>query len=492
MLRKVLAILMLTLFILNNTVIAAEGDEDMFSVYTDRDTVINGVVRKDISYIEDVGNGYLVDKKDDYGNTACYFTSDFINFKEVNVYVADEDVTLPGSATGVLGEIIWADGVYIARMNDYDTPAHSGRFVEKLGNLYILDTDFQLIKKIQFDWYVREISCVDGIYYVRLDNTALLKHSNVYKDHVDKVYSSSDLINWSERPDFKHVPLSNGLTTVIHNDDVTISTFNDNAVCNNIVYEKVNIAYRTGAEIFTDFRDRNINVVGDYYIIPCNDPDKPNIFWVSKDGIYFTLFSVPEKYRISTIENAPEYISIGVSNVDGTYFSENDGEYSHSIYLHLSKNKINEYLQEDNIYIQLNDKILGFDQPPVMEDDRTLVPMRFLFEQMGAEVTWDEATQAATATINTSALGAEGASATGRATLSNSDISFPNLAKTEKSVTFSVDNTTATVNGTIATMDVPARLINDQTFVPLRFLSENLGYTVDWDEATNTAIITTE
>ena len=150
------------------------------------------------------------------------------------------------------------------------------------------------------------------------------------------------------------------------------------------------------------------------------------------------------------------------------------------------------YQFDDLTYVQLNDKILGFDQPPVMEDDRTFVPMRFLFEQMGAEVTWDEANQAATATINASALGAEAASATGRATLSNSDIGFPNLAKTEKSVTFSVDNTTATVNGATATMDVPARLINDQTFVPLRFLSENLGYTVDWDEATNTAIITTE
>ena len=68
----------------------------------------------------------------------------------------------------------------------------------------------------------------------------------------DRVYSSSDLINWSERPDFKHVPLSNGLTTVIHNDDVTISTFNDNAVCNNIVYEKVNIAYRTGEMCIRD------------------------------------------------------------------------------------------------------------------------------------------------------------------------------------------------------------------------------------------------
>lgn len=55
-----------------------------------------------------------------------------------------------------------------------------------------------------------------------------------------------------------------------------------------------------------------------------------------------------------------------------------------------------------------------------------------------------------------------------------------------------IDDTNATVNGETATMDVPARLINDQTFVPLRFLSENLGYDVQWDESTNTAIITTE
>lgn len=55
-----------------------------------------------------------------------------------------------------------------------------------------------------------------------------------------------------------------------------------------------------------------------------------------------------------------------------------------------------------------------------------------------------------------------------------------------------IDDTNATVNGEAATMDVPARLINDQTFVPLRFLSENLGYDVQWDESTNTAIITTE
>jgi hypothetical protein len=41
-------------------------------------------------------------------------------------------------------------------------------------------------------------------------------------------------------------------------------------------------------------------------------------------------------------------------------------------------------------------------------------------------------------------------------------------------------------------MDVPARLINDKTMVPLRFLSENLGYNVQWDEAANMVTITTE
>ena len=102
--------------------------------------------------------------------------------------------------------------------------------------------------------------------------------------------------------------------------------------------------------------------------------------------------------------------------------------------------------------------------------------MRFLFEQMGADVNWNEETQTATATVPID---------TNRQmrTFSN---------EKEKSVTFSIDDTTATVNGETATMDVPARLVNDKTMVPLRFLSENLGYNVEWDEATNTAIITTE
>lgn len=144
--------------------------------------------------------------------------------------------------------------------------------------------------------------------------------------------------------------------------------------------------------------------------------------------------------------------------------------YDLSSYFRISK----KYLDELPI-VRLNNTVLGFSTPPVMEEDRMLVPMRFLFEQMGAEVNWDENTQTATATVPLSA-----------------DAQLRTFgAETAKSVTFAIDNTTATVNGSTAEMDVPARLVNDKTMVPLRFLSENLGCTVDWDEATNTAIITT-
>ena len=114
----------------------------------------------------------------------------------------------------------------------------------------------------------------------------------------------------------------------------------------------------------------------------------------------------------------------------------------------------------DNPTVVYNGKVLGFKNSIITENDRTLIPMRFLFEQMGAEVSWDETTNTAT------------------------------VSKASDVVSFSIDNLTATVNAQPKTMDVPARLINDKTYIPLRFLSEELGYTVEWDEEANTVIIT--
>ena len=51
--------------------------------------------------------------------------------------------------------------------------------------------------------------------------------------------------------------------------------------------------------------------------------------------------------------------------------------------------QIDEALNVSDIYVQFQDKILGFETPPVIESGSTLVPMRFLFEQMGADVEWN-------------------------------------------------------------------------------------------------------
>jgi len=85
-----------------------------------------------------------------------------------------------------------------------------------------------------------------------------------------------------------------------------------------------------------------------------------------------------------------------------------------------------------------------------------------IIEQMGAEVDWDEASQTAT------------------------------VRQAQQSVAFSIDNPQAQVNAAPVQMQVPARLINGKTMVPLRFLSENLGYNVEWDAENKTAVITTK
>lgn len=58
----------------------------------------------------------------------------------------------------------------------------------------------------------------------------------------------------------------------------------------------------------------------------------------------------------------------------------------------------------DVSYVIIGDKVVGFEILPVIRDDRTLVPMRFLFEQIGVDVEWNQETQTAIATMNNTAV----------------------------------------------------------------------------------------
>lgn len=108
----------------------------------------------------------------------------------------------------------------------------------------------------------------------------------------------------------------------------------------------------------------------------------------------------------------------------------------------------------------VNDTETILDVAPYIKGGRTLVPLRFMESALGAEIKWDPATRSAT--------------------LKTSD--------TEVHVT--IGKKMAHVNGEEVALDVAAEIKGGRTFVPLRFVSENLGADVEYDADTKTIIIT--
>ncbi len=112
------------------------------------------------------------------------------------------------------------------------------------------------------------------------------------------------------------------------------------------------------------------------------------------------------------------------------------------------------------IQVLLNNKPLSFEQPPVLENGRVLVPLRAIFEAMGATLAWDANTQTITATSN------------------------------GKVIVLKVGDSQAQIDGISYTLDVPPQMVNGHTLVPLRFIAESFGCSVNWDGAQQTVTIT--
>lgn len=104
---------------------------------------------------------------------------------------------------------------------------------------------------------------------------------------------------------------------------------------------------------------------------------------------------------------------------------------------------------------------LATDAPPVIVDGRTLVPVRAIFEKLGASVNWDANTQTVTAVTG------------------------------EKTITLKLNDTSSYVNNELKTLDVPAQIVDGRTMVPARFVGESLGCQVLWDANTQTVNVNT-
>ena len=113
------------------------------------------------------------------------------------------------------------------------------------------------------------------------------------------------------------------------------------------------------------------------------------------------------------------------------------------------------------ISVYVNGEKLEFDVAPVLLNDRTMVPMRKIFETLGATVSWNGDTETAS--------GVRGG----------------------VRVSVSIDNTKAFIDGKATMLDQPAVLLNDRTLVPLRFIAEAYGAKVEWVDETQTVNIST-
>lgn len=116
----------------------------------------------------------------------------------------------------------------------------------------------------------------------------------------------------------------------------------------------------------------------------------------------------------------------------------------------------------DPIKVLIDQKLISFEQPPVIIEGNTLVPMRAIFEILGATIKWDQENYSVTAT------------------------------KGIQTIELKIGDNKALLNGETIELEVPAQLFNSNTMVPVRFISESLGADVKWDGMTQTVVISTK
>ncbi len=104
----------------------------------------------------------------------------------------------------------------------------------------------------------------------------------------------------------------------------------------------------------------------------------------------------------------------------------------------------------------------GMGTSPVVVNDRTLMPVRAIIEEIGGTVDWNGAAQEVI------------------------------LKYGQDEIRLTIDSTTAYLNNEAQTLDTAPTIINDRTMLPIRFIAESFDFDVDWDGTTQTVTITKE
>ncbi|MFD2369595.1 N-acetylmuramoyl-L-alanine amidase [Brevibacillus sp. GCM10020057] len=113
---------------------------------------------------------------------------------------------------------------------------------------------------------------------------------------------------------------------------------------------------------------------------------------------------------------------------------------------------------EEPVNLMIGGQAVSPEVPPVIQNGRTLVPVRVIAEGLGADVDWNEAARTAT------------------------------ITRGSEQLSLTLDSTLAKVNGKQVKLDTAPVISKQRMLLPLRFVGESLGVTVGWDNTTRTVI----
>lgn len=197
-----------------------------------------------------------------------------------------------------------------------------------------------------------------------------------------------------------------------------------------------------------------------------------------KAGNYTVSLSVPEAYnaKITPVRIPTEDSIVSVGSSDHTHsFAKEKGEKTVSapVYTKFTCECGHAYtgkygspdvevkMTVNSFTAYVNGLATTLDAAPVIKNSRTMLPVRFVAENLGASVGWDDATRTVTV---------------------ESTLAF---------IEITIGSSVAKVNGEPISLDSPAYIdaSNNRTYLPVRFVAENLGADVSWDDTTKTATL---
>lgn len=167
------------------------------------------------------------------------------------------------------------------------------------------------------------------------------------------------------------------------------------------------------------------------------------------------------KLKVAIIPESVEYIDNRefreAVEIEGQWVY---GDYPEDFVIYAEKGSYAEKFAKENginyqslISVCVNNNELEFDQPPIIENNRTLVPFRAIFEELGADVEWNETLRSVKAT------------------------------KGDTTIILTVGKETMLKNGESVVLEAAPTIVNNRTLVPVRAIAESFGNEVSWNEA---------